>query len=316
MGETTGIAWTDHTFNPWEGCQRVSPGCENCYAEARNARFHPEFVGLPEEMPKRSGKGLHWGPPSTTDRLLRKPAYWKDPERWNAAAKKEGKRARVFCASLADVFEDHPQVVEERRKLFDLIERTPFLDWQLLTKRPENMNRLAPSRWRDGWPPNVWAGTTAENEKHLQLRARMLRQVPARVRFLSCEPLLGAIDNLLEEVAPCDACALEADGIARETHTCRAPRIHWVIVGGESGSKARPFLLDWARRLVLDCAELGIACFVKQMGDQPRLGYDGEDAGDSEGDAIRPVEFKAHHGADPAEWPADLRVQQFPKEAL
>lgn len=308
MGETTGISWTDHTFNPWEGCQRVSPGCEHCYAEARNARFHPELVGWPEDMPKRTGKGLHWGPPSTTDRLLRKPAYWKEPERWNAAAKKTGKRARVFCASLADVFEDHPQVVEERAKLFDLIERTPSLDWQLLTKRPQNMIRLAPSRWRDGWPPNVWAGTTAEDAKHLQLRARSLRQVPARVRFLSCEPLLGALDGLLEEVAPCDACVLEHDGRA---HTCRKPRIHWVIVGGESGPRARPFDMLAARQIVANCAELGVACFVKQMGDNPIDGSAGVSLGRAGVHA-----FKAHHGADPREWPGHLRVQQFPKEAL
>lgn len=284
MGETTGISWTDHTFSPWEGCFKVSPGCTHCYAEARNERFND---------------GAHWGPPATTPRLMRSPSYWKQPERWNREAAKAGVRRRVFCASLSDVFEDHPGVVADRIRLFALIEQTPNLDWQLLTKRPENMARLAPRSWETRWPDNVWAGTTAENAEMLARRAPYLRQIPARVRFLSCEPLLEPLEEL-----------------ARELWPERRPEIHWVIVGGESGSKARPFLLDWARRIVVDCAELGIACFVKQMGDQPRLGYDGPALGDDEDDTIRPIKFTAHHGADPREWPADLRVQQFPREAL
>lgn len=295
MGKITGISWTDHTFNAWEGCQRVSPGCENCYAEARNARFNPR--------PDARGKGVHWGPPSTTPRLLRSASYWAQPYKWDRDALAAGKRARVFCSSLADVFEDHPDVVPARAQLFALIAETPNLDWQLLTKRPENMGRLAPASWATKWPDNVWAGATAENAEQLARRAPYLRQIPARVRFLSCEPLLEPLDTLLDEVDP------PADG--------SKPEIQWVIVGGESGPRARPFLLDWARRIVVDCAELGIACFVKQMGDQPRLGFDGESHDPSEpSDEIRPVKFASHHGADPSEWPEDLRVQQFPIEAL
>lgn len=306
MGETTGISWTDHTFNPWEGCQRVSPGCENCYAEARNARFHPEFVGLPE-MQRRTGKGLHWGPPSTTPRLLRSAKYWSEPYRWDRDAKKAGKRARVFCASLADVFEDHPEVVPARIQLFKLIEETPNLDWQLLTKRPENMGRLAPASWSTRWPDNVWAGTTAENAEMLARRAPYLRQIPARVRFLSCEPLLEPLEDLVIHIGSSERVRLPkvlGDGI------------HWVIVGGESGPRARRFMLDWAARIVADCADLGVALWVKQMGDAPHAGYDGPDAGDDPDDHIRPVKFKAHHGADPREWPGHLQVQQFPKEGL
>ena len=167
MGHTTGIR-TDHTFNPWEGCQRVSPGCENCYAEARNARFNSAHSDEDRLLAAVSGrelapKGLHWGPPSTTARLLRSASYWNEPVRWNARAARDGVRRRVFCASLADVFEDHPGVVGERARLFALIEQTPHLDWQLLTKRPENMGRLAPASWSTKWPDNVWAGATAEN---------------------------------------------------------------------------------------------------------------------------------------------------------
>lgn len=279
MGEVTGISWTDHTFSPWEGCLKVSVGCDACYAEARNERFND---------------GAHWGPPATTPRLLRSPNYWKQPERWNREALKAGVRRRVFCSSLSDVFEDHPGVVADRIRLFSLIERTPALDWQLLTKRPENMARLAPRSWETRWPDNVWAGTTAENAEMLARRAPYLRQIPARVRFLSCEPLLGPLDNLEEELAP-EMFAL----------------IHWVIAGGESGPRARPFDMMAARQIVGVCDELGVACFVKQMGDNPidgaagvQLGRDGVHA------------FKAHHGADPAEWPEDLRVQQFPREAV
>lgn len=293
MGETTGISWTDHTHNPWEGCFKVSDGCKNCYAETRNVRF--------------SG-GKHWGPTATTPRLTRSLANWAQPRKWDRAAKVAGKRARVFCASLADVFEDHPDVIGERTKLFSLIEETPNLDWQLLTKRPENMIRLAPASWASKWPDNVWAGTTAESAEMLAKRAPFLRAVPARVRFLSCEPLLEALDDLIEHVAPTDWETPPFGGTPDDG-------IHWVIVGGESGPRARPFLLDWARRIVLDCAELDVACWVKQMGDQPRLGYDGEDAGEP-GDEVRPIKFAAHHGADPTEWPEDLRLQQMPREAL
>lgn len=277
MGEVTGISWTDHTFSPWEGCFKVSPGCAHCYAEARNERFND---------------GAHWGPPATTPRLMRSPSYWKQPERWNRDAAKAGARRRVFCSSLSDVFEDHPGVVADRIRLFALIEQTPNLDWQLLTKRPENMARLAPRSWETRWPDNVWAGTTAENAEMLARRAPYLRQIPARVRFLSCEPLLEPLEDFV----------LYADGI------------HWVIAGGESGSKARRYMLDWARRLSCDCADLGIAFFHKQCGDDPWEGYEGPGAEPS--DRIRSVKFTAHHGADPAEWPAPLRIQDFPQEAL
>lgn len=262
MGENSDIQWTDHTFNPWEGCQRVSPGCENCYAEARNARFHPRADGGPS----------HWGP--SAQRLMRSPAYWKQPEKWNREAKRDGVRRRVFCASLADVFEDRPELVDTRARLFQLIEECDGLDWLLLTKRPQNMLRLA-SVWGDEWPSNVWAGTTVEDQRRADERIRELASVPAVVRFLSCEPLIEAVD------------------LAR-------PDVDWVIVGGESGRGARPFHVEWAADIVKSCRAVGAAPFVKQMGARP---FDG----------ARMLSLRDSHGGDWDEWPAELRVREFPE---
>src|SRR5690348_736847 len=192
MGEGTKIQWTDHSFNPWWGCTRVSPGCEHCYAEA---------------FAKRTGLG--WG--VAAERRFFGDKHWNEPRRWNAAAEKEGRRHRVFCASMADVFEDRPELAPWRERLWDLIDETPWLDWQLLTKRPENVNRLVTPAWHTGaWPENVWLGTTVEDQRRAEERIPELLNCAAKVRFLSCEPLLGPVD-------------LDLDGI------------QWVIVGGESG---------------------------------------------------------------------------------
>lgn len=182
MGVDTSIEWTDHTFNPWWGCQRVSPACEHCYAET----FSRRIGGSPW------AKGEHWGPKSL--RTIASEKQWGEPVRWNAAAEKAGVRARVFCASMADVFEDRRDLDAPRARLFALIEATPWLDWQLLTKRTDAMVRLAPERWAKAWPRNVWAGTTVESQKYADERIPHLLRVPAAVRFLSCEPLLEAVD--------------------------------------------------------------------------------------------------------------------------
>lgn len=304
MGETTGISWTDHSFNPWEGCQRVSPGCEHCYAETRNARFHPDV----------KGKASHWGPGA--ERLMRSEAYWREPLKWDKRAKKDGVRRRVFCASLADVFEDRPELVAPRERLFDLIESCDGLDWLLLTKRPENMTRLA-SRWGDEWPANVWAGTTVEDSRRAEERVAVLMNVPASVRFLSCEPLLEGIDlrsvpanhegstgDYLDCLSGCEYYGQDEPlGIAEPEHVARRmPRIDWVIVGGESGSLARRFHIERARLIVANCRAAGSAVFVKQLGSNA---YDS-------GQRMR---LRDRAGADPSEWPEDLRVQMFPGEA-
>ena len=223
MGETTGIAWTDHTFNPWIGCQRVSPGCQHCYAETLNKRWGDD----------------NWG--KNAERRVTSDSNWRLPERWNRQAAAEGKRHRVFCASMADVFEDNPQVLEARDRLFALIATTPWLDWQLLTKRPENVLRL--TEGYGALDSNVWIGCTAEDQEHANTRIQELARIPASVRFLSCEPLLGPID--LSDVL----------GL-----------IDWVIVGGESGPGARPMHVDWARTIRDDCYLQSVPFFFKQWG--------------------------------------------------
>src|ERR1041385_2907422 len=169
MSENSKIEWTDHTFNPWWGCQKVSEGCKNCYAETLDNRYNHA--------------NPHWGPYSG-----RKPmseGYWSQPIKWNAEAKKSGIMKKVFCASMADVFEGHPETIEHLNRLFLLILDTPYLIWQLLTKRPENIMRLIPEVWKTNFPHNVWRGTSIENQKAADERIPHLLEGPPGIRFLS-----------------------------------------------------------------------------------------------------------------------------------
>lgn len=222
------IQWTDHTFNPWRGCTKCSPGCANCYAE--------NDIGV------RFGK-IKWGP---TEPRVRTSAAWNDPVRWNRQALKAGTRQRVFCASLADVFEDNVQVAPWRDELHALIEQTPWLDWLLLTKRPEVAHCYYQGR---PVPDNVWMGVTAENQGMADKRIPVLENIPARVRFLSCEPLLSSVDL--------------SGALSRGC-------INWVIVGGESTvmnvQTQRPMELGWARSIRDQCAIYNTAFFFKQVG--------------------------------------------------
>lgn len=183
MAENSKIEWTDHTFNPWIGCTKVSDGCKHCYAETL--------------MDKRMSK-VQWGPEGT--RVRTSAANWKKPLQWNKQAAAEGRRYKVFCASLADVFEDRPELVEWRRDLLNLILATPNLDWLLLTKRPQNIKPMLQAMpvlkrdnvWDHLWPeyfPNVWIGTSDEGNQHQRLDE--LRRIPAAVRFVSMEPLIA-----------------------------------------------------------------------------------------------------------------------------
>lgn len=174
MGDTTGISWTDKTFNPWWGCSRVSPACVRCYADAQAKRYG-------HDVWRRKGP-----------RRMLSDANWAKPVRWNREAEAAGVPFKVFCASMADVFESHPQVIEPRQRLWGLIETTPWLIWQILTKRIENVAEMAP--WGDDWPANVWLGTSVENQRYADERIPVLLDVSAKVRFLSCEPLIGAVD--------------------------------------------------------------------------------------------------------------------------
>lgn len=225
MAENSKIEWTDHTFNPWVGCTKVSPACDHCYAEG---------------WAKRTGQSSLWA----GERRRTSLQNWAQPFRWNRKAEKDGRRYRVFCASLADVF-DNQVPIEWRDDLFKLIAATPNLDWLLLTKRPQNIRKFLP--WGVGchpWP-NVWLGTTAENQEELARRRGHLLSVPAVVHFLSCEPLLERI------WLP-----------AKDTYW---HSLDWVIVGGESGHHAREMKAEWARSLRDECAQMGIAFFMKQM---------------------------------------------------
>ncbi len=230
MAKNSRIEWTQHTFNPWWGCTKVSPGCKYCYAET---------------WAKRIGQKV-WGPNATRRELT--PGYWRQPLRWNEEAKAAKRRPRVFCASMADVFEERAELDEKRSHLWKLIDDTPNLDWLLLTKRPHNIGRFAP--WTKVWPANVWLGSTAENQLWLEKRLPHLLSHPARVRFLSCEPLLGPI-NLAN-----------AFGQTGQNPTA----LNWIIGGGESGHHARHMHPDWISSLRDQCIVNGIRFHFKQWG--------------------------------------------------
>ncbi len=274
MGAKTGISWTDHTFNPWWGCVRVSPGCEHCYAET---------------FSKRVGEAV-WG--VDAERRFFGDKHWNEPKKWNREAEKAGERARVFCASMADVFEDRPDLVAEREKLWTLIHCTPWLDWQLLTKRPENIRRMLPPSWGTGWP-NVWLGVTGEDQEWADRRLRELLTIDAVVRFVSYEPALGPVN-----------------------FTPHLGGLDWIIIGGESGNKARPFNLNWARDVIEQCAHAGVACFMKQFGKEPYEAPAHVTPYTSGPDAILcrlyELDIDKAKGGDPVEWPEGLRVREFP----
>lgn len=288
MGESTGIAWTDHTANFWMGCQRVSPGCEHCYAEAL--------------VTNRMGLKV-WGPASTTERK-RTASAWKDVPRWDRAARRDGVRRKLFASSLADIFEDHPQVAPWRAEALALLGQCTNLDVQLLTKRPENILAMVPEHWRAAWPAHVWIGTTVEDQRRAEERIPHLLRVPARVRFLSCEPLLEGVDiaewiepqshcgRCIESLSgivndPCPACGIGdlittwgyaqaerwqtgeryADTEQGERDRTEGCGISWVIAGCESGPGARPMDNGWARSLRDQCAEAAVPFFLKQQTD-------------------------------------------------
>lgn len=243
MGERTEIGWTDHTFNPWWGCARVSPACNHCYAEA---------------FAKRTGHAV-WG--KGGDRRFFGDKHWGSPRKWDRAAETAGHPALVFCASMADVFEDRSDLDGHRDRLFTLIGETPHLIWLLLTKRPENVMDMVPAGWHGSgyadrperlWPSNVWVGTTVEDQKRADERLPTLATIPAPVRFLSCEPLLGPVD-LINHIESVD----------------------WLIVGGESGAGHRPMDMQHARDLRQQAVLWDVPFFFKQIGGRtPKAGGD------------------------------------------
>lgn len=217
MGEDTTIKWTDSTFNPWIGCTKVSPACDHCYAEGWDTRYF---------------NAAHWGP-----KAPRHPTKtWRSPTKWNREAEKTGIRHKVFCASRADVADNHPSIQQSwRDDLSALVLATPCLDWQFLTKRPQNLTKFYSTEVLN----RVWLGTTIENQKEANRRITILRQIRARVRWLSVEPLLEYIDLDLRD-------------------------IDWIVIGGESGADCRPMDLAWLQSVIAQCRASGVPVFVKQ----------------------------------------------------
>jgi protein gp37 len=254
--ENSKIEWCDHTFNPWIGCQKVSPGCDHCYAETMS----------------NWRRWAEWGPHGERKRTSE--ANWKKPLRW--AKQANGHRPRVFSVSLGDWL-DNKVPREWRSDLGRLIEATPELDWLLLTKRPQNYEKLAP--WDlDKIPPNVWLGVTAEAQQYYDRRWAILSQarIKATVKFVSYEPALGRLTKL----------QLQSGGSVPD----------WIICGGESGPGARCMKEAWVRDLRDECADLDIAFFMKQIGSN----HDRWPTNISD------------QGGDMREWPKDLRIRQFP----
>lgn len=256
MAEKTKIAWTDATFNPWIGCAAISPGCEHCYAAAYAKRVGRDFAV----------------------RTRTSAANWHKPVVWQRYAEKGispdgktylGRRPRIFCASLADVFDN--QVPDEwRYDLWRLVRATPGLDWQILTKRIGNVAKMHPG----GFYENIWLGATVVNQEEADRDVPKLLAVNGVAkRFVSYEPALGPVNWL------------------------RFRGLDQIIIGGESGHHARHFLHDWARSTIAQCRQIGAAPFMKQTGTDLALLYERVQ--------------KDRAGADPAEWPEDLRVREF-----
>ena len=286
MADNTSIEWCDHTFNPWEGCQKVSPGCDHCYAETRNARFN--------------GTAVNWGPGAPRRRTSE--ANWKKPLKWNREAQAffaaHGRRQRVFCASLADVF-DNAVDPQWRRDLFNLILQTPQLDWLLLTKRIGNVSGMIRDQLLHPLPPNVWLGITVVNQEEADRDIPKLLAINACVRFLSMEPLLGHIDLtricIVPRVQRSPRAGIHIDALRGRYVESGMPFIgewdidgpypegapplslNWVIVGGESGPGARPMHPDWACSLRDQCETAAVPFLFKQWGNNLPCSWDGED---------------------------------------
>lgn len=273
VAEVSKIEWTDSTFNPWIGCTKVSAACDFCYAETL--------------MDHRYGR-VQWGQHGERKRTK----TWGDPMRWQRQAAEfyaaNGRRRRVFCASLADIW-DNQVPVQWHYDLLRLIHDCPDLDWLLLTKRPQNILKMlrmarAPffhggcgghltfGEWLDRWiggdpPRQVWLGISTENQTEADRRIPIILEVPARIRFLSCEPLLGPLDLRAIAYQDGNLDALTGDLWGGSGTGAFARGIDWVIAGGESGTQARPTHPDWFRGLRDQCGAANVPFLFKQWGE-------------------------------------------------
>jgi len=251
MAETTGIEWTDSTFNPWWGCTKISPACDHCYAA---------------DLDKRTG-GDHWG---NVPRRRTSEKNWNEPRRWQQRAAdfvaEHGRKRRVFCASMADVFDNQVDPAW-RDDLWALIRECPDLDWLLLTKRPQNIRKMLPDYW-DDVKASIWLGTTVEDQERADSNIRHLLKHDSAVRFLSCEPMVGPID--LTNISMGSGFGLNV--LAGYMHDFGVPhcdienRVDWVIAGGESGPHARVADPAWFRQLRDQCAHEDVPFLFKQWG--------------------------------------------------
>ena len=334
MGENTKIAWTDDTHNFWRGCTKVSPGCSNCYAE------HNVGVKL---------AGIKWGKgqPRVRSKSFEEPLKWnKKPWVCGCGAFADfaidanlllcpscmeyPHRRRVFSLSLGDWLD--PEVpVAWLADMLDVIRRCPNLDFLLLTKRPELWKQRVDSafltlkfkdveraQWVWDWlydgksPSNIWLGTTVENQKTADARVEALRKIPAKVRFLSCEPLLSAVD--LSKL-------FNVHYLGTAEHR-PAVGIDWVIVGGESGNYARVCNVEWIHGIVQQCKTAKVPVFVKQLGSTPVCcapQHSGKCPPELDPEGWErlckawPLVINHPKGGDMSEWPEELRIQQFPE---
>lgn len=238
MAKETQIPWTRSTLNGWIGCTKISPGCDGCYAEVLDARFHAS---------------AHWG--AGAPRMLTKDRTWNQVDRWNKEALASGEFWPVFCASQSDVF-DNEVPDAWRIRLWQHFKSTPALTYQVVTKRIGNARAMLPEDWGDGYP-NVWLIATVVNQDEALRDIRKLKSVPAAIHGLSIEPMLAPIDLFAAD--PVHGGRL-IDGLG------------WVIVGGESRQgvhRPRAFDLAWCESIVAQCTSAGVPVFVKQMGHMP-----------------------------------------------
>lgn len=278
MGENTGIQWTEHTWNPWRGCTKVSPGCKNCYMFSDQRRF---------------GKDPN---------IVVKTRTWSDPLKWQQAAAAAGRTEMCFTCSWSDWFIEAAD--EWRPEAWKLVRDTPNIIYQILTKRSDRIADHLPRDWGQGYP-NVWLGVSVENQQCCH-RIDDLEKIPARVHFLSVEPLLSHL-----------TLGIFALGW-----------LQWVIVGGESGAGARPCNVEWIRWIVGECQTAHVPVFVKQLGAvphaDPRTAAEFMQHWDARGlrRHVTPVPDSKHgvgtlilqdkKGGDADEWPPFLNVRQFP----
>jgi protein gp37 len=270
MGEYTKIAWADSTWNPWIGCTHAGTGCDHCYAETQNKY--------------RKWNGGTWG--NAAPRKVTAKGYWRKPLNWEDQARagrvgKDSKRWLVFAGDLCDIF-DRLGDNDARTRMWELFRRTPHLTWLILTKRPQHISEFLPADWGEGYR-NVWLGVTVENRENGYPRIEALRRVPAALHFVSCEPLLEGLPDI------------------------DLTDIDWAIVGGESGSEARPFDIEWARAIKKKCQESSTTFFFKQLGNAPFLNGSRFNL-----EHRKPSGSPDNSGVVLENFPVDLRIQNWP----